>query len=209
MAGKFHINRSGIVCVLGESINDKLNKLKQKKQSTVAKNRSQLAKHQDKLKLESIKVQVDDLKEKQSRAKKKLINLDEQKKRLKNWDYSIQQDEDWNDRLEKSDLPDDYAQIAERAYTKDLSKALTPLSQEEYNTQKQEYYRTRSQGIPYVHKPSSEKLESVINHVKAKDERTLRKINKNKIRNSLSGGDTNYINDKNKQFNEKLNRHYK
>ncbi|ANZ76170.1 BA75_02987T0 [Komagataella pastoris] len=193
----------------GESINDKLNKLKQKKQSTVAKNRSQLAKHQDKLRLESIKVQVDDLKEKQERAKKKLTDLDERKKRLKNWDYSIQQDEDWNDRLEKSDLPDDYAQIAERAYTKDLSKTLSPLSQKEYHTQKQEYYRTRSQGIPYVHKPSAEKLESVINHVVAKDERTVRKINKNRIKNSLNGGETNYINDKNKQFNEKLNRHYK
>lgn len=181
-----------------------------------------------KLRQERLEDKIDDLK---SKSKNELYN------REKSWNWSIEQIEKW-DNDHKSDEVNDkkkegfqnYDQLAEQTYKKELASNITDLSsnKEKYLKQKKlftdfmlkngvnenninetsaEYTQLLDTFIVSYNETDKTKLKELIKQMKSNDER------KSKIRNSRN--DTNsddssigYINEKNRQFNEKLNRHY-
>lgn len=182
-----------------------------------------------KLRQERLENEIDDLK---SKSKNELYN------REKSWNWSIEQIEKWdndhksdkiNDKTKKEGFQN-YDQLAEQTYKKELSNNITDLSsnKEKYLKQKKlfkefilknginkdeiddtsdEYTQLLDTFIVSYNETDKDKLKELIKQMKSNDER------KSRIRNSKN--DTNsddssigYINEKNRQFNEKLNRHY-
>lgn len=181
-----------------------------------------------KLRQERLEDKIDDLK---SKSKNELYN------REKSWNWSIEQIEKW-DNDHKSDEVNDkkkegfqnYDQLAEQTYKKELASNITDLSsnKEKYLKQKKlftdfmlkngvnenninetsaEYTQLLDTFIVSYNETDKTKLKELIKQMKSNDER------KSKIRNSRNDANSDdssigYINEKNRQFNEKLNRHY-
>ncbi|GMG32968.1 hypothetical protein B5S30_g5336 [[Candida] boidinii] len=181
-----------------------------------------------KLRQERLEDKKDDIK---SKSKNELYN------REKSWNWSIEQIEKWDNDHKSDEISDkkkegfqNYDQLAEQTYKKELASNITDLSsnKEKYLKQKKlftdfmlkngvnednidetsaEYTQLLDTFIVSYNETDKTKLKELIKQMKSNDER------KSKIRNSRN--DTNsddssigYINEKNRQFNEKLNRHY-
>ncbi|ODV94946.1 hypothetical protein PACTADRAFT_50787, partial [Pachysolen tannophilus NRRL Y-2460] len=92
-----------------------------------------------------------------------------------------------------------FNELAENTYLKENKKVKIDLELYE----KEKKHNDANNGMDFNHKPSKEKINILLSDFKHKNARKLSKMNKSKDRDSTS-----FINDKNRQFNEKLNRHY-
>ncbi len=135
--------------------------------------------------------------------------------RLKSLDYTAEEDEAWNKKLEAKRTREDqrefqnYAQLAERTYNKRL-KEMSSLNLDEYKHQKEIYKTLETQGVDeatIISLLTDKKKAQLL----GKDIRKRDKERYNKRKKKVSEGentDIGFINDKNKQFNEKLSRHF-
>lgn len=148
------------------------------------------------------------LEQKKLRAELELEKIEaeengEDYERRRAWDYTIDESEKWDEKQrEKAERMagagfSDYAVAAERAYYKDLKNFDIEAAKRERSEE------TEETDDPFSHKPSKEALDRLVKGLrKGDDQRTKRR----KKQDDDSG--VTYINEKNKQFNEKLSRHY-
>ncbi|KAG7786728.1 hypothetical protein KL910_004128 [Ogataea haglerorum] len=139
-----------------------------------------------------------------------LQNQEVKSERLRNLRYTIEEDEAWHEKLEagKTAAEDrefqNFKQLARQTYTKGL-KALNPLSAEKYEAQKQIYFEMKKEGksdSEIINSLTSrEKLDHMVDQLKERETTTVK-------RRKTAQDRQNFINDKNKQFNDKLDRHY-
>ncbi|KAG7822884.1 hypothetical protein KL909_003487 [Ogataea angusta] len=130
--------------------------------------------------------------------------------RLRNLRYTIEQDEAWHEKLEagKTAAEDrefqNFKQLARQTYTKGL-KNLNPLDPEQYEAQKQIYFEMKKEGksdSEIINSLTSrERLNQMVDQLKERETTTVK-------RRKTAQDRQNFINDKNKQFNDKLDRHY-
>lgn len=134
--------------------------------------------------------------------------------RLKSLDYTAEEDEAWNKKLEAKKTRDDqrefqnYEQLAERTYNKRL-KEMEGVSMDEYKQQKEIYAKLRNQGVDeatiITALTDKKKAQNLGKGIRKRDRERYKRREK-KV--AAEGTDIGFINDKNKQFNEKLGRHF-
>lgn len=134
--------------------------------------------------------------------------------RLKSLDYTAEEDEAWNKKLEAKKTRDDqrefqnYEQLAERTYNKRL-KEMEGVSMDEYKQQKEIYAKLRNQGVDeatiITALTDKKKAQNLGKGIRKRDRERYRRREK-KV--AAEGTDIGFINHKNKQFNEKLGRHF-
>ncbi|ODV87550.1 hypothetical protein CANARDRAFT_6077 [[Candida] arabinofermentans NRRL YB-2248] len=208
----------------------RLKELKNLKNQSIKDNKKELYQDYEKKKLDLNKLQK--LKDKKLKATEELNELELNSKgidynRLKNMNYTISQDEDWNLKLENDKNVKDmrefqnYKQLAEQTYLKKLklkSKSKSKDSNNDdddddlknYEIQIRLYNDLKKLGYSeeeiITKLTNDSKLNDLIVQLKETDEKSYKK---RKIKSGDDGNDdVGFINDKNKQFNDKLNRHY-
>lgn len=134
--------------------------------------------------------------------------------RLKSLDYTAEEDEAWNKKLEAKKTRDDqrefqnYDQLAERTYNKRL-REIEGVSMDEYKQQKEIYAKLRNQGVDeatiITALTDKKKAQNLGRGIRKRDRERYKRREK-KV--AAEGTDIGFINDKNKQFNEKLGRHF-
>lgn len=134
--------------------------------------------------------------------------------RLKSLDYTAEEDEVWNKKLEAKKTRDDqrefqnYDQLAERTYNKRL-REIEGVSMDEYKQQKEIYAKLRNQGVDeatiITALTDKKKAQNLGRGIRKRDRERYKRREK-KV--AAEGTDIGFINDKNKQFNEKLGRHF-
>ncbi|GME84435.1 unnamed protein product [Ambrosiozyma monospora] len=195
----------------------KLRELRALKSSANAENRRDLYADFEKKKKDEKLLKT--LSDKQERAHDELIQIELQQEgvnceRLKNLNYTVEEDEKWNEKKSQKSKQDhkkfqNYTQLAEQTYLKKL-KAMNKLSENEYNEQKKLYESLKAKGFSeaqIITKLTDKKLMSkLVIELKEQDENAYKK----RKRDSEDDGGISigFINDKNKLFNEKLNRHF-
>ncbi|KAH3669531.1 hypothetical protein WICMUC_004953 [Wickerhamomyces mucosus] len=185
----------------------KLKQLQRRKTDSAKLNRQELFKEQKNKQNENkVRKSVDDelqLKEEYT----------EESQRLKNWDYTLEENEKWEAKqeLKNSNIDNagfrNYSQLAEQSYRREI---------EELNIDKEAYLKGKLKRLKqkdaldrdqddeiddYNNKPSKAAIDQLIANLKGSDGRKMKRRKNYEDTSS-------YINDKNKQFNEKLNRHY-
>ncbi|KAG5355011.1 Pre-mRNA-splicing factor SYF2 [Yarrowia sp. B02] len=125
--------------------------------------------------------------------------------RKRAWDWTVKETEEWKEKKERKREREsqsgvhDMASTAQRAYEKDLAAFKPDL--ETYEKDKETgLHQTPS----FSHKPTPEALDRLVNGLTKGDKQRMK-------RRKQAGADdqhATYISDKNKQFNEKLNRQY-
>lgn len=112
------------------------------------------------------------------------------------WGWTIEDVEKWNDKQKQkgrlNSKFESYDDLAEKTYNKDTRVLKTDL--DEYKKQKELNAAT--------HIPSKDVLESYVSNLQEKETKRFmsRRVN--------DGADSTFINEKNRQFNDKLSRHY-
>ncbi|KAG7898871.1 hypothetical protein KL935_003879 [Ogataea polymorpha] len=190
---------------------ERLKKLKQLKELALEENERELQREFKQLKEEQKLRAAAAQKEAEVEIQEtKLLNEGLDSERLRNLRYTIEQDEAWHARLEagKTAAEDrefqNFKQLARQTYTKGL-KNLNPLNSEQYEAQKQIYSEMKKEGKSDSEIISSltsrEKLNQMVDQLKERETTTVK-------RRRTAQDRQNFINDQNKQFNDKLDRHY-
>lgn len=189
---------------------DKLKELRKSRRKAKLANKKELHKEYEGKKKHAKEIEA--LEKQQERAQDQLEQLEMESNgvdytRVKNLNYSIEEDEEWNKKtkrnLKKQDREfQNYKQMAERTYVKDI-EAFDKLSSEEYSEEKKKYRQLLDEGLTeeqaIVQLSDKNKLKRHLENIEAKERKTYKKRSK-----VTAGG----INDKNRQFNEKLDREY-
>lgn len=144
-----------------------------------------------------------------SRAAMELAKLEAEEngedfERKRAWDWTIEEGEKWDAKLAErannhaGKAYKDFSSAAERAYLNDRKHFKADL---------EKYQKNKASGgeqeVDFSSRPSKESIDKLVSHLKKGDENKTKKK-----RGKSDDNDVNYINDKNKRFNEKLNRHY-
>ncbi|KAK9365706.1 SYF2 splicing factor-domain-containing protein [Lipomyces kononenkoae] len=165
-------------------------------------------------------------------AKEEAKDEGEDFERKRAWDWTIEESENWDERIERKKKAKesvqfaDYAQSAERAYERELRNFKPDL--EAYNLQKKMALQKSGQLIKSDdgqlitldgensfygdinsldftdNKPPKEAIDRLATSIRKADEQRIRKSR----RTVDDGGDFMSINDKNRKFNAKLSRYY-
>ncbi|CDK27229.1 unnamed protein product [Kuraishia capsulata CBS 1993] len=196
----------------------KLKELKSLKRQSADSNRKELLREHQQKKVDA-KVRLR-LEEKQKQAEEELVRLESEDRgedhdRRKAWDWSIEDVERWDakqkrDKHRKSQAGfQNYVQMAERAYEKDLEDK--PVSIKSHNDQMEQLAERLEQGQDYDkaiqelvarYRPSKDTVEGLVANLAAANERRMKR------NRPVGENDSGFINDKNRQFNDKLSRHY-
>ncbi|OCK82761.1 Pre-mRNA-splicing factor SYF2 [Lepidopterella palustris CBS 459.81] len=181
------------------------------------------------------------LERKRAIATHKLLKDDPEFERKRAWDWTVEESEAWDKRMEKKSRHredvafQDYRQEARKAYKRQL-RNLGPDYKEAYERQKLEaiqkaaqnggleiletedgeliavdkdgsFYST-AQSTEFVHsKPDKAAVDRLVADIRNAEEQRLKKRRERGLQDDTEG-DVTYINQKNKQFNEKLARFY-
>lgn len=111
--------------------------------------------------------------------------------------YSIEQTDKWNEKLEKKRKGkgfENYNQVAAQTYNKEIMEL--PVDKKSYLQQKQ------SEVLDLNHTPSKEASDQLNKSLKENDARKMKKRRKNNESTDA------YINQRNRDFNQKLERQY-
>ncbi|CDR44605.1 CYFA0S15e00496g1_1 [Cyberlindnera fabianii] len=201
----------------------KLKQLQKRKTEAAKLNRQELFREH---KLQSIgDSKLRNLESKQERALEELEKIETEEKgesweRKKVWDYSIEDNEKWEEKqalknANKSNAGfSNYTQLAEQSYKKEISQI--EVDKEAYKKEKEKLNKKKENddnddnndnndddddNNDFSHKPSKNAVNKLLSTMKGGDARRMQR------RKNYDDTD-NYINTKNKQFNEKLDRHY-
>lgn len=153
--------------------------------------------------------------------------------RQRAWDWTVQEAEEWDEKLrEKQQAVEtsafsDYSTAAERAYLKEIKNLKPDLESYENDKLKalknssdltiienkdnqemivydknESIYRDGYNSLDVTNKPSKAAIDRLVQSLKEGDERRMKR------RRPDDDSHITYINEKNKQFNQKLSRHY-
>ncbi|KAI9464083.1 mRNA splicing factor SYF2 [Lactarius psammicola] len=184
-----------------EERREKMRQLRAKMQSSALANRASVIEESSRIKS----------------AARDLARLEKQpdaEERQKNWEWTIEENEEWEKKLARKARRADFefhddSHAARRKYKKDVDKLKPDL--EAYNRQKETAMGlapgTLSQnGLLYAdNKPSDEAIDRVIGKIN-QDIDKRRKFSRK--RPNEDSGDVTYINEKNRIFNKKIARYY-
>lgn len=179
--------------MVSSTMEERLQKLKQlqkKKAEASKQNREELFKEYRTKKIGENKLRS--LEEKQSRAMDELERLESKEKgedwdRKKAWDYSIEDHEKWDKKLEdkQANIGNaghvNYSQLAEQSYKKHVKDSV-PLK-EEYLKQKATTAKSADtesdagDGVDYNNRPSKESIDRLVSGIKSSDARKARRRN--------------------------------
>lgn len=124
--------------------------------------------------------------------------------RKKIWNYSVEDNEKWDEMTKTkrenklASKYNDYDTLAERTYLKKIAQVEKAGIEGDDVSTAEEYN--------FDHKPSEKAVEFVTNSLKTAEANKIAKTSKTKKKNSAHSGA--YINKKNKDFNEKIERLY-
>lgn len=196
-------------------IRQRIKELRKLKKRAVLANRKELEKNYEKHREQS--ELEDKIEKKQEKAANELKKMEmkergEDYERLANMNYSIEQEEDWESKMKEKSSKDrrefqNYEQIAERSYAKSIRNDHV-MGEDEYKAQKKKYDELKKKGMGEEAirsaLTSKERVQKLGESIRKKDKESYRH------RKSRGGQDTEigYINEKNRQFNEKLGRNY-
>mmetsp|Transcript_3118 Transcript_3118/g.3495 ORF Transcript_3118/g.3495 Transcript_3118/m.3495 type:complete len:232 (+) Transcript_3118:35-730(+) len=203
------------------SVSDRLAKLQQlirKKQESENLNKQELFKDYKQQKLKSIeykKIEQKKLNAELEHEKLDSIEKGEDFERKQNWDWSIEDCEKWEKKTKqkgnnKKSGFQNFSKMAEQAYNKELLNL--KVDKEAYDQQKNAAEKNKSSSdqlqmpkiLPFSSKPSAADTNRLVRNIEEANNRRMKRR-----RNKDDEDDVNsYINDKNKQFNLKLNRQY-
>lgn len=195
----------------------KLQQLKRKKQESENLNKQELFKDykQQKLKyIEYKKIEQRKLNAELEHEKLNSIEKGEDFERKQNWDWSIEDCEKWEKKIKqkgnnKSGFQN-FSKMAEQAYNKELLNL--KVDKEAYDQQRNAAEKNKSNSdqlqmpkiLPLSSKPSAADTNRLVRNIEEANNRRMKRR-----RNKDDEDDVNsYINDKNRQFNLKLNRQY-
>lgn len=195
----------------------KLQQLKRKKQESEKLNKQELFQDYKQQRLKSIeykKIEQKKLNAELDQEKLDSIEKGEDFERKQNWDWTIEDCEKWEKktkqkgRSQKSGFQN-FNKMAEQAYNKELLNL--KVDKETYDQQKNAINKNKSGSqlqmsniLPVSTKPSAADTNRLVRNIEEANNRRMKRR-----RNKDDEDDVNsYINDKNKQFNLKLNRQY-
>lgn len=187
---------------------EKFKSLKSRRVEAESENKKELYKEHQRNKTDFKKVKA--LEKSKQAAELELQKLDgndreilaANKKQL--WNYSVEDNEVWEEKMADSKANkagahiSDYNTLAHKTYVKSIKEMDKKRKGE---TNKINNYTEYG----YDHKPSQVDVELYTGVLKQKE---AARIQKNKIKSVKNGKDSMYINQKNKDFNGKLARHY-
>lgn len=210
---------------------DRLKELRKRKAESAQSNRK--AVHQEYSKVHTDPKQVQKLEQMKERAELELLRMEagdeEQFERKRAWDWTVEESEKWDDKLRaKQEIKDgahftDHAKAAERTYLKEmrelkpdlaayergkreaLQRSATLVETEEGDVILIKQPASSSAGEGRLHKkPSKQAVDRLVDKLKKDDTRRQ----KRRRTDEQEDDHVTYINEKNKQFNKKLSRHY-
>lgn len=195
----------------------KLQQLKRKKQESENLNKQELFKDYKQQKLKSIeykKIEQKKLNAELEHEKLDAIEKGEDFERKQNWNWTIEDCEKWEKKTKqkgnnKKSGFQNFNKMAEQAYNKELLNL--KVDKETYEQQKNAAERSKSGDklqmskiLPLSSKSSAADTNRLVRNIEEANNRRMKRR-----RNKDDEDDVNsYINDKNKQFNLKLNRQY-
>ncbi|GAA6026944.1 hypothetical protein JCM8097_005984 [Rhodosporidiobolus ruineniae] len=221
----------------GQSMEDRVAKLKQlrqrmndsaraNRQDVIAEVNATRATARTLARLERKRAQAEAMGEKQ-----RAHETGEDLERKTNWEYSVEDNEKWDKKLEKKKRRGqfeftDYDDMARRKYKKDLDDFKPDLAS--YNKQREAaqqsdallsaagggqvvasgstgLYRDSSSFVYADHKPTEDQIDRVIGKLNADLDKRQKRSRK---RENEDQGDITWINEKNRMFNRKLSRYY-
>ncbi|CAH2355654.1 pre-mRNA-splicing factor Syf2p [[Candida] railenensis] len=196
------------------SVASRLAELRKKKLQSKEDNRKDLAKDFQNQRRKSLK-----LKELEKTAEKdEGYDEDTEKKkdpRLNNLSYTLEECEEWDEKknlreqAKKRSSGNDYSVLAEQVYNKEVSRI--EVDREDYAKQKAHgaakkgTYRSDNY---LVQKPSTAKVNALASGIIETSKKRADALRK-KQEAATKNDDSSFINEKNKQFNMKINREYK
>jgi pre-mRNA-splicing factor SYF2 len=187
--------------------------------------------------------QLSKLQDAHTKASYKLLKTDDPDfERKRNWDYTVEESENWDKRLAKksrardSNAFADYRGEANKVYKRQVGQ-MGKVDLEAYAAEKAmklqrqvqsgllqlvetdagEIYTVDSSGrintpveesYSHDHKPTQEAIDRLVGDIEKGEKARLEARRKRGIRDEQDQGDITYINQKNKQFNDKLGRFY-
>lgn len=212
------------------SISDRLKALKSARSKSALDNRRAVyneasgrkAQYAEKRKLDALKDREDELAETEDHINGEPKKDKEQEKEMDVGilDYTAEEDHCWRlkqGRIDshlrtsnaKQGILQNYKQLASQTYTKNIREIEEQgkKTAKEYKKEKQQYDKLRSQGLSpaeiRTRVTSNEKLERYIGKINSWEERVSKKRRK-----ITDEGKDSAIHEKNRQFNNKLKRHY-
>lgn len=191
----------------------KLQELKKKKQESERQNKQELFKDYKQQKLKSIEFkQIEKKKNNAELEHEKLNSLEkgEDFDRKQNWDWSIEDCEKWEKKNKtKAKMQtrgfQNFNQMAEQSYNKELRNL--SVDKEAYDQQKKESTTKKNNEksiLPTNNNPSKADVNTLVRNIEEANSRRMKRRRNKDDEDDVSS----YINDKNKQFNLKLNRQY-
>jgi pre-mRNA-splicing factor SYF2 len=175
--------------------------------------------------------QISKLQDAHDKASYKLLKSEDPDfERKRNWDYTVEESESWDKRMSKKARSRDnvafadYTQEANKVYKRQI-KQMDKVDLDNYASQKAEKLQRQVQsgllkliespdGDLYTvnplnnHIPSKEAIDKLVDDLEKGERARLKARAARGIRDEQDGGDVTYINQKNKQFNDKLTRFY-
>lgn len=216
---------------------DRLNALRRRKTESAQSNRKEVHKEYASSKINNPKL-ISKLERQKAEAEFELAKLEDKQngvdfERRRAWDWTVEESEKWDERVAlKKQTKDtahfsDFASAAERAYLKEIRELKDPdlaaYQREKLATLKKNatliegadgetivYDASSSNGsggasLDSLHsKPSKEAVDRLVGKLKQDDVKRM----KRRRRDDAEDEHVTYINEKNKQFNRKLSRHY-
>ncbi|KAG8977918.1 hypothetical protein FRC05_000446 [Tulasnella sp. 425] len=203
----------------------KMLQLRAKMRSTLQANRKDLVEESAKAKVTARDLARQEKQRKLAETLRDRIDAEEKGEdvdRKKNWEYTIEENEEWEKRQARKKRRsnfefNDYEDAARRRYKKDVDMLKPDL--EAYQKQKeatagsssqalaahQDLYRDANSLVYADHKPSEEAIDRVASKLNADIDR---RRNFSKTRVNEKEGDVTYINEANRVFNKKIERYY-
>ncbi|KAG9019590.1 hypothetical protein FRB90_000054 [Tulasnella sp. 427] len=203
----------------------KMQQLRAKMRSTLQANRKDLVDESAKAKVTARDLARQEKQRKLAETLRERIDAEEQGEdvdRKKNWDYTIEENDEWEKRQARKKRRsnfefNDYEDAARRRYKKDVDLLKPDL--EAYQKQKeaaagsssqalaahQDLYRDANSLVYADHKPSEDAIDRVASKLNADIDR---RRNFSKTRVNEKEGDVTYINEANRVFNKKIERYY-
>ncbi|KAH3666492.1 hypothetical protein OGAPHI_003488 [Ogataea philodendri] len=189
----------------------RINRLKELKDQALRENSKELQREAQRIKeTQKAKAALSQVKAQEEAQQEELRRQNIDVDRIKRREYTIEQDEAWNEKLKSNKTAaedrefQNFKQLARRTYSKEL-KNLDTINTKQYEAQKQLYHDLKQQGKSEADIISSltdrAKLNAMVIQLKERETNTVK-------RRKLTEDNQNSINEKNKQFNDKLNRHY-
>ncbi|GMM37264.1 hypothetical protein DASC09_045890 [Saccharomycopsis crataegensis] len=198
---------------MSSTTKDKLSKFKQlQKQRSLAQSQNKSDVYREHSRNSTTPAALQKHSQKQQDAELALLKMDDpltnqQMERKKLWNYSVEDNQKWHEKNssveQRSKNQNDQNILAERTYLKKINE----ISKKKLSLGIKDASVDSNDGeYQFDHQPSKQTIELYTGSLQSSQNAKITKTNKNKLKN---GKDTTlYINRKNKEFNEKLARHY-